>query len=154
MKSFLVTFFFSIVLTHTSLCQNIYLTHELSDAQKMRRVDSLIFEEQKFDDALSLLDEVVKNVPDNYADILRKHRRFWSNNEYMEYIEKTGNSVAAIEDAYNRVFYYYAVIHIERGNWDTAEEYLHQGLKQLPNEPHLLNEMGMLFQSKSKRKFN
>jgi tetratricopeptide (TPR) repeat protein len=150
MKLFLTTFFFSIVLIPAVFCQSTYLKQEQLDAEKMQHVVSLIFEAQKFDAALSLLDKIAKNVPDNYAEIFRKHRRFWGHNEYMEYAEKTGHSIAYIEDAYNKMFYCYAVIHIERGNWDAAEEYLRQGLKQLPNEPHLLNEMGMLFQSKNK----
>ena len=85
-------------------------------------------------------------MSDKYSKIFKKHRRFWDYDEYLDYIEKTKENIEFIQDAYCRIFFYYAVIHIERRNRDKAKEYLLRGLELITNEPHLLCEMGMLYQ--------
>jgi tetratricopeptide (TPR) repeat protein len=127
---------------------------EVQDTEKIDHVSELVFKEgnnrSKLIEALSILDEVIKNVPNNYGKRLTKQRHFWSKSEYEEYIAKTGESVEFIMDVYTKVFYYYAVINIELCNFDEAEKYLLRGLKFVPDSPILLNEMGMLYQSKQK----
>ncbi|MDR2773258.1 MAG: hypothetical protein LBC19_00705 [Tannerella sp.] len=127
--------------------QDAYLIQEQIDTEKMAVADSLIVEEYDLDAALVILDAVLPNVPDNYSEIFKKQRRFWSYNEYLEYVETTKENVEWIQDVYCRIFFYYAVIHIEKRNPDKAGEYLLRGLKLIPDEPHLLCEMGMLYQS-------
>jgi tetratricopeptide (TPR) repeat protein len=128
--------------------KKIYLKQESIDIARMDIADSLICDEQNFDAALLILDSILLNVPDNYPEIIKRQKRFWYYNEYVEYIEKTGMDIPCIGDVYSKVFYNYAIINIERKNWDKANEFLLRGLKQIPNEPHLLCEMGMLYETK------
>ena len=133
--------------------QSNYVQTERTDAQKLFDIQKLIFNEQKFDEALVELDKVAKNVPKNYSQIYSEQKRFFDQYEYDEFIEITKNTVPFILDAYSKVYYLYAVIYIERGNWEKAEQYLLTGLKQVPNV-HLLCEMGMLYQQKYSTTFD
>jgi len=147
--------FIALLVCSSVSCQNNYLKMEMADANKLFEINSLIFNERNYDKALSELDLIRKNVPDNYSKIYSEQKRFWDKVEYNEYIEvMNDSSIPFILDAYSKVFYFYAVIHIDRGNWELAESYLLEGLKHTPNEPHLLCEMGMLYQSKYQSNLN
>ena len=135
-------------------CQNNFIETERTDALKLIKIEALIFNKRKFDDALLKLDSIVKNAPDNYGQIYAEQKRFWDTNEYDEYIKFTNNPIPFILDAYAKVYYFYAVIYIERGEWEKAEQYLLTGLKQIPDEAHLLCEMGMLYQQQYSASFD
>lgn len=139
----------ALLISNAVIGQSKYMEREENDADKLFKICRLIFDEQKFDEALLMLDPILKNVPENCAKIYAEQRRFWDEQEYNEYIEHVNDaSIPFIPDAYTKVYYLYAVINIERGNWQKAEEYLLSGLKQVPDNPHLLCEMGMLCQSR------
>ena len=143
--------FSTVLIGSASSYQNNFLKIEETDAYKLFEVQSLIFKERKFDEALLVLDTVFKNVPPDYGQICAQQKRFWDKADYQEYVEfMNDTSIPFILDAYSRLFYFYAVIHIERGNLEQAENYLLQGLKQIPNDPYLLCEMGMLYLQKYK----
>ena len=144
----------ALLMCHKVSCQSNYIETEHKDALKLFEIDELIFKEQKFDKALSELDLIAKNVPKNYDKIYSEQKRFWDEEEYNEYVEVMNYSDMFILDAYSKVFYYYAVIYIERGDWKKAEQSLLTGLKQVPNEVHLMCEMGMLYQQKYQISFD
>ena len=144
----------ALLMSSIAICQNNYLETERKDAAKLFEIEALIFNERKFDEALRELDLIAKNVPKNYGQIYSEQKRFFSKNDYDEYIQVTKNSVPFILDAYSKVFYLYSVIHIERGEWDKAEQYLSIGLKQVPNEVHLMCQMGVLYQQKYQTSFD
>jgi tetratricopeptide (TPR) repeat protein len=136
-------------INNVACSQNNYSETEKTDALRLFDIQLLISKERKFDEALSLLEPILKNVPEDYGQMYSEQRRFWDEEEYIEYREVMKNtSIPFLLDAYSRVYYFLAIIHIERGNWEEAENYLLTGLKQIPSQPDLLCEMGMLYQSK------
>jgi tetratricopeptide (TPR) repeat protein len=86
---------------------------------------------------------------DAYYDekLYRIEAMIFEEENFLEAQQSLDSIADRIQNHY-QYYYYCAVISIELGNWQKAQDYLDKGLKKFPGHPYLLNEMGMLYGSR------
>ena len=135
---------------------------EQQDFDKVNKaLDEINYREM--DSAKSILEEVMINTPENYANEFEKdgklYIKFWDRESLIHYGNWVLNNrsggekdVIWVGNTYPRAYYYLGYIYLENENYKKAIELFNKGLLLEPTNPNFILEIAASYQSKGNHK--
>lgn len=132
-----------------------YSEREKIDASRINEISEVIFNDTKnWDTIFNDLITIYNNIPSNgyknsFEEDGKFYVKFWDKDEflyYCRYLEDINDKqdIVWIFNAYPLCCYFLSIICIERGDFNSAFEFLKKGIELEPDNPMLLSEMGLL----------
>lgn len=133
-----------------------YTTLEYQDAQRTLEINELLNDLSVREQLISELNQMLARTPADYCHSFEEngvlHIKFWDAEEFANFCEviRPKQNVVWLQNAYARCAYFLTFIHLEQGNLKEALTAAQKGLELEPDNPELLNEVGMIYATPGK----
>jgi tetratricopeptide (TPR) repeat protein len=128
-----------------------YPEAERISAERLVQINDLLFQEKtNWDNILVELENIFSKIPLSYNNSFVEdgitYIKLWDSEEFTSYLElkRPQNKIYWLLNAFPKCCYLLSIIYIERGEFEKALKTLLKGIELEPDNPRLLNEMGLL----------
>lgn len=124
---------------------------EKISAERLVQINDSIFQKKTdWDNILVELENIFSKIPFTYNNSFVEdgitYIKLWDSEELNSYLElkRPQNKIYWLLNAFPKCCYLLSIIYIERGEFEKALKTLLKGIELEPDNPRLLNEMGLL----------